>query len=426
MVEKTTSAGGALDDIRVIDLSGHCGIYCTKLLADLGADVIRIEPPEGDPLRRIGPFYHDESDQEKSLLNYHFNTNKRSITLNLQSDGGLQILKQLIESADVMVESFQPGFLAEKGLGFEDIKSINPQLILVSITGFGQTGPYHHYKATDLVAQAVSGVLYTMGFPEDPPTSLGASQAYHMASANAAIGALMALYYRDATGQGQHVDISMQATALRMSEMAPFTYWIKGVSRGRTGLEYYRSLKDNYLCKDGRVVCSALGGAGADQMLEWMTSEGMAAELNTDKYAEVIALIKKATVGDASTRRLQDEFVDEVHHIEDVWQDFLMTHTREELFVGAQTRGVRLFPVNDAKSVVEDIGLNERNYFVNVEHPELGTKLKYPGPPYRLSKTPWKISKRAPMIGENNMEIYSNELKISEETINSLKNKGVI
>ena len=425
-METKNTKENALGDIRVLDLAGPSGLYCTKLLSDLGADVIRIERPGGDFTRRIGPFYNDEPHPEKSLYHFHFNTNKRSITLDIDSEEGRQILKRLAKTADIMVETFAPGHLDSMGLGYTQLKEINPEIILVSITGFGQTGPYKDYRVSDLTGLAVGGVLYTMGFPEDPPTSLGGSQAYHMASANAAIGALIALCNRDLGGGGQWVDVPIQGTVLRMSEMAPFTYWIKGTSRGRTGLEYYRSLRDNFPCKDGFVVCSALGGAGADRMLEWMESEGVVADLKSEKYAEVISLMKKATIGDAATRRLTQEFKEEVRHIEEVWQAFLMTHTREELFVGAQTRGVKLFPVNDAKSVVEDVGLKERNYFVDVHHPELGKSLKYPGPPYRFGETPWEISRRAPRIGEHNIEIYEKELGISRDQLAVLKAANVI
>ena len=424
-----------LDDVRVLDLAGPSGLYCTKLFADLGADVIKIELPGGDPVRRIGPFFHDEPHPEKSLYFFHYNTNKRSITLNIETKDGQEILKKLVKTTDVMVETFAPGYLATKGLGYPVLKEINPRLILVSITGFGQTGPYKDFEASDLIGLAMSGLLYTIGFPEDPPTTLGASQAYHVASANAAIGALMALYNRKVTGEGQWVDVAIQGTALRLSEMAPYTYWLVKSNRKRSGLEYYRGLRDIFPCKDGRVVCSALGGSGVEKMLEWMESEGMAADLRDEKYKKVIeVMIGGSMYGkgkhdnirmDLAAASLRD-FPEEVRHIEEVWEAFLMTHTMEELFVGAQERGVRLMPVNDAKSIVEDIGLKAREYFVNVEHPELGETLKYPGPPYRFSETPWKISKRAPLIGEHNIEIYEHELDFSKEQLAILKSANVI
>jgi len=415
----------ALNDIRVLDLTGPSGVYCTKLLADLGADVIKIEPPGGDPMRQIGPFYHDEINPELSLYFWHFNTNKKSITLNINTIDGRELLKKLIKTTDILVETFSPGYLDSLGLAYGNLRAINRGIILVSITGFGQSGPYSNYKSSDLIGLAMSGILYTIGFPEDAPTSLGASQAYHMVSSNAAIGALMALCYRHATGEGQWVDVPMQGTNIRMSEMVPFTYWISGKNRYRSGLEYYRMRRDIFNCRDGRVVCSALGGAGAEKMLEWMESEGMVADLRDDKYAPVIAIIMGASMyGKGSQQKIRLEagkglrdYPQEADHIDEIWEAFLKTHTREELFIGAQARGVRLMPVNDAKSVIEDIGLKERGYFVDVAHPELNEVFKYPGAPYRFSDTPWGISKRAPLIGENNSEIYKKELGFSDEQL---------
>jgi crotonobetainyl-CoA:carnitine CoA-transferase CaiB-like acyl-CoA transferase len=429
------SKDSALSGVRVLDLAGPSGQYCTKLLADLGADVIKVEPPGGDPTRCHGPFYHDEPHCEKSVYFFHFNTSKRSISLDIENPDGREILKRLVEKSDILVETFAPGYLAEMGLGYEDLKKINPRLIQVSITGFGQTGPYKDYESSDLVGMATCGLLYTVGFPEDPPTTLGAQQAYHMASTNAAIGALMALYNRDVTDLGQWVDIAVQGTALRLSEMAPYTYWLVGSYRKRSGLEYYRGLRDIFSCKDGRVVCSALGGSGAEKMLEWMESEGMAADLRDEKYSMVMAVMTGGSFYgkgsqdkvrlDVASAKLQD-FPEEVRHIEETWEAFLMTHTREEMFVGAQERGVRLMPVNDVASLVEDVGLKAREFFVDVEHPELKDTLKYPGPPYRLTETPWRISKRAPLIGENNQEIYEGELGFSKEKLSLLKSAKVI
>ena len=277
----------------------------------------------------------------------------------------------------------------------------------------------------------------SVGFPEDPPTMLACSQAYHMASTNAAIGALIALYNRDITGEGQWVDIPMQGVLLRMSEFSAHNYWVSKAIRKRSGVEFYRGVRDFFPCKDGSVMCSALGGSGAEVMLEWMESEGMAADLRDEKYQTAIKLIVQGQpMGrgsqqnvrmDVSAQRLQQEDVRNVLcHIEEVWEAFLMTHTREELLTGAQKRGVRLMPVNEANDIVEDIGLNARGYFVDVEHPELGASLKYPGPPYRLSETPWRISRRAPLMGEHNIEIYEKELGLSKGQVAALKAANII
>lgn len=423
----------ALGDVRVLDLTSPTGAYCTKLLADLGADVIRIEPPGGDPTRRLGPFFHDEPDPEKSLYFFHFNTNKRSITLSLDTDEGRSIFKQLITTADMLVETFPPGHLESLGLGYDVLKEVNPRLILVSISPFGQTGPYKDFESTDLVALAMVGLAYTLGFPEDPPATLGASQTHHMASANAAIGALMALHHRDVTGQGQWVDVPVHGTCLRMAEMVALMYWLQGTNRKRSGFEYYRGLRDLFACKDGYIICSVLGGAGADTVLRWMETEGRAQDLTEPACAEVIAAIKGVAPGRGTSHGDKKEggaklgdLREGMQHVEAVWQAFLMTHTKEELFVGAQTRGIVLMPVNTVKDIVEDIGLQARSYFVDVVHPELGQSLTYPGPPYRLSETPWQISRRAPLIGEHNREIYEGELGLSKEEVERLQAGGVL
>lgn len=422
----------ALDDIRVLDLSGPNGVYCTKLLADLGADVIRVEQPGGDPSRKLGPFYHNEPDPEKSLHFFHFNTNKRSVTLNLETEAGRKIFKDLVQTADIVVESFAPGYLASLGLDYETLKVNNPRLILVSVTWFGQTGPYKDLQGSDLITQAMTGLMYTIGFPEDPPAAVGASQTYHMAAAHAAMGALMALFNRDISGQGQWVDLPVQGACMRMADMVGLMYWIEGTIRKRSGFEYYRGLQDVWRCKDGYIICSALGGAGADVILEWMDSEGLAADLLTERYADVVAAIKGVAGGSRGGKdkkgkkplKLRD-LEEDRKHVEEVWLAFLLTHTKEELFTGAQTRKVVLMPVNTAKDVAEDIGLKERQYFVEVEHPHLDDKLKYPGPPYRLSKTPWSIRRPAPRIGEHNLEVYE-ELGFTREQLSALMASNVI
>jgi crotonobetainyl-CoA:carnitine CoA-transferase CaiB-like acyl-CoA transferase len=191
-----------LGDIRVLDLADQKGVYCTKLLADLGADTIRIETPGGDPMRHVGPFLHDEPDPEKSLYWFQFNTSKRGITLNLETADGREILRQLAGKADVMVETFPPGHLDEIGLGYSNLRQVNPGLVLTSITPFGQTGPHRDFKGSDLIAQAMGGLMYLAGFAEDPPYKLHGSQAYHSASVQAAVGTMVALNARELTGRG--------------------------------------------------------------------------------------------------------------------------------------------------------------------------------------------------------------------------------
>ena len=356
-----------LGDIRVLDLADQKGVYCTKLLADLGADTIKIEKPGGDPMRHIGPFFHDEPDPEKSLYWFQFNTSKRGITLNLETADGREILKKLVRTADVMVETFPPGYLDEMGLGYSVLKEINPGLVLTSITPFGQTGPYRDFKASDLIAQAMGGLMYLAGLLEDPPHKLHGSQAYHSASVQAAVGTVMALYARELTGRGQQVDVSMQESVLMSQETAIPSYDLRKVVRRRVSAET-RVIPGVglYPCKDGYIWSWVLAGAGVgwDVVNDWLDSEG---------------------------------------------------------------RRIMMVPVQSPKDLLESPQLEALGYFVDVEHPELGMSLKYPGAPcYHISDAPWRISKQPPLIGEHNFEIYEGELGFSREQLATLKQEGAI
>lgn len=427
----TEDSKAALWDIRVLDLTDEMGVYCTKLLADLGADVIRVENPKGDPVRSRGPFFQDKVNPELSLFHFHFNTNKRSITLNLENVDGRDLFKKLVKTADVMVETFPPGYLKKLGLGYAFLRKINPGLILASVTGFGQQGPYSKYKAPDIVGVAMGGLMYLGGNPGEPPFYPGAFQGYHLASVDAAIGILLALYHRDLTGGGQQVDISMQESVCEAIEYGMVVWDLMKTLRKRTGRRVYRDWNEVFPCKDGYIMCSPLGGGGWEKILEWMESEGMAADLKEPLYREALKVMAWGVMGGAVLppdidRDLLRKNPQIVEHVEEVWQAFLMTHTREELYSGCQERGVGLMPIYNAKDVAEDPQLSLREYFVDVQHPELGTTLKYIGAPYRLSASPWKIARRAPLIGEHNLAIYKDELGLSAQELVTLKENGSI
>jgi len=411
----------ALGDLRVLDLADEKGVYCAKLLADLGADVIKVEPPGGDPIRNIGPFFHDEPHPEKSLSFFALNTGKRGATLNIHTVEGRDIFQRLVETADVLVETYRPGYLDGLGLGYEALSRLNPRLIVTSITPFGQTGPWKDLKAPDLVAQALAGLMYICGFPEDPPNLLACSQAYYLASINAAVGTLLALYYRDLTGEGQQVDVSMQeAAALAQNPVIDQYNLHKAIFR-RTGLHLRFNMgRAAYPCKDGYVYFAPPHRRWGE-LVAWLDSEGMAQDLNEERWL------------DPEYRQR------EMRHIEEVWAAFLAVKTREQIsrapvhdtasVGGALTRQDRLVwgtPVNTTEDVLRDPQLLARGYFVDVDHPELDTTIRYPGAPYRLSETPWHIRCRAPMIGEHNLAIYEGELGIPRKTLVALKAKGAI
>jgi len=221
----------ALSDIRVLDLAGEPGWYCGKLLAELGADVIKVEPPGGDPGRRIGPFYHDEVDPQKSLYFFAHNTSKRSVTLNIATADGLALFRRLAATADVVIETFPPGFLESLGVGYQALAQARPGIIVASITGFGQSGPHSHYKAPDIVAVAMSGMMFLAGFPDEAPNRPYGNQSHYCASIQAATGILTALLHRDRTGEGQQVEVSMQEALSMNQETAMQTWDIRGELR---------------------------------------------------------------------------------------------------------------------------------------------------------------------------------------------------
>lgn len=421
-----------LGDIRVLDLSDEKGVYCTKLLADLGADVLRIEPPGGHPMRNLGPFFKDEPDPEKSLYWFHFNTSKRSITLNLENADGRELFKRLVKTADVVVETFSPGYLEKIGLGYEVLQELNPELILASITPFGQTGPYRDFEGSDLVAQAMGGLMYLAGFPEDPPHMLGCSQAYHSASVEAAVGTMIALYTREMTGKGQQVDVSLQESVLLSMETAMQHYDMRKEVRSRSAREDAIIPGIGlYPCSGGYIFSYVVAGfgAGLDVLVDWMDSEGMAGDLKDPKWDEVWELLAdmKQLVALASDPEALMARFEQFGQINGLLKTFLAGKDKQQIFDEASERRIMMTPVQDARDLTESIQLEALGFFIDVEHPELGQSIKYPGAPYyHISETQWRISKRAPLIGEHNLEVYENELGMSKKQLAILKSQGSI
>jgi len=394
----------SLGDLKVLDLAGPPGLYCTKQLADLGADVIKIEPPDGDPSRAIGPFYHNKVDPDKSLYWFHFNTNKKSVTLNIESPEGKKIFKKLVKGADIMVETFQPGYLDSIGLGYSTLKKLNPGLIMTSITPFGQTGPYKDFKASDLIGLAMGGLLFICGWEDEPPSRVGGSQSYHIASIHATTATLIALYHRDITGEGQHIDVSMQQCVAHSLQWVPQMYDLQKrimVRSGRLGVPLQE-------CKDGWTNFIAL--FDWDLLVDWLKSGGGAADLDDDKFKDMDYQIRPEVR----------------QHISEVTDAFTKSHDKRWVCEEGQKRGVIAIPCNNAKDVVENPQLVLRNFFVDVAHPELNDTLRYPGAPYRFAETPWKIKRRAPLIGEHNREIYCKGLGLTSKQMAALKEQGVI
>jgi|DewCreStandDraft_1066081.scaffolds.fasta_scaffold00775_35 crotonobetainyl-CoA:carnitine CoA-transferase CaiB-like acyl-CoA transferase len=431
---------GPLSDLRVLELPGAVGAYCGKLLADLGADVIKVEPPGGDPSRRLPPFFHDEPHPDKSLYFFAFNTSKRSITLDIASADGRDVLRRLARRADVLIETFPPGYMDSLGLGYESLRQENPGLIYCSITGFGLWGPHAHYKASDLIAVAMSGMMYLAGFPEDPPNRPYGDQAHYCASIQACGGILTALCHRDRGGQGQLVEVSMQE-ALAMNQETAMQFWDlrqelrrrQGEGRRLPSGDWFRVPGiGTYECADGHVfLMIGVPGFGApiSVLIEWMAEEGKAEDLTSPEWKEVFSrldlrlLVQIYQGGDASAAQ---EWLPRFRHVDGVIERFVRGKGKQELYQEGQRRGLLVAPVNSPADVLADRQLNERGFFQAVEHPELGATIRYPGPPYRLHGTPARIWRRPPRVGEHNREVYVGELGLTEAELATLAGIGAI
>lgn len=397
-----------LSPYRVLDLTDEKGLFCGKLLADLGADVIKVEKPGGDPARKIGPFYHDEADPEKSLFWFAFNTNKRGITLDIETTEGQELFRRLVKTADFVIESFPPGYMDKLGLSYPSLEKTNPGIILVSITPFGQTGPYKDYKTSDLIAWAMGGHMYPYGDADRPPLHVSHhSQAYLHAALQAAGGALIALRHRQQTGEGQQVDVSIQEAVVRSGDTGTLNWDMRKVisRRGGGGWLRLQSQRRIWTCKDGYVLFFYHGGAQANRhnlpFIHWMDEEGMA-----DEFLKGI---------DWDTFNFAMASQDMLERIAAPTGKFLMNHTKAELLEEAVKRRFMLYPVSSTRDIMESVQLAARDFWVKIEHPELKTTITYPGAFAKASGAPPRIRRRAPLIGEHNREIYEHELALSGE-----------
>ncbi len=421
MIRTEHNKKGVLSTCRVIDLCDQRGQFCGKVLADLGADVIKVEPPGGDPARRIGPFYHNNPDLENSLFWFAYNNNKRGITLNIETKEGQEIFKRIVHGADFVIESFPVGYLGKYGLGYSDLRTVNPRIIMTSITPFGQTGPYKDYKASDIVGLAMGGLAYITGTPEGPPLQISSPQAYLLAAANAAAATMIAHYHREKTGLGQYVDVSMQACVAGVLANAVPTWLLSNViikrqgpfMVGRQGNVKIRLL---WQCKDGYVIFGVIGGRFGEktnqQVAEWIKDEGMA----PDFFKEI----------DWAALDMERQTQDAQYRIEEVIARYFVKYTKAELYDKALQASIMLCPLSSCKDNYENAQLRAREYWVNIEHSELGDVIAYPGAFIKASKTPCSLRHRAPFIGEHNEEIYRSELGLSMDDIDKLKMDAII
>jgi crotonobetainyl-CoA:carnitine CoA-transferase CaiB-like acyl-CoA transferase len=408
-----------LEGLRALDLTDEKGFLCGKILAELGVDVIKVEKLGGDPSRRTGPFWHDQADPEKSLYWMAYNSSKRGITLNLQTEDGKRIFRDLVKSSDFVIESFAPGDLDALGLGYSELRRIRKDVILTSITPFGQKGPYSRYQASDLVVMGMAGELFMTGDSDRRPVNISTPQACLHAGADAAVGSMLAHYHRRKTGEGQHVDVSMQQSAAWFLAQTIPHWEIDNLILGRVGT--FRTSSRGTLqrqvwpCKDGFIFFFMIGGQqGAKtcrQLVKWMDEEGMANEFLQNYEWERFDMA-------SATQELIDGISQPI-------AEFFKTRTKKEALDAAMSRNISICPLMGMQDLLVDPNLAARGFWAPMEHPELNTTIPYPKQFARSSENELATRSKAPLIGEHNNEIYK-ELGFSPEQIVELRNSGII
>ncbi len=413
---------GFLFDVRVLELADERGEFCGKLLAGAGADVVKIEPPQGNRTRHIGPFYQDREDPERSLHFWHYNFGKRGVTLDIAAPQGQEVLKALVPRFDVLLETYPPGYLAGLGLGFDDLKALNPGLIMASITPFGQSGPWRDWKASDLVHLALGGVMMNCGYDpmpngeyETPPIAPQMWHASHIIGNYTYMSIVAALLYREQTGSGQHLDASIHQAVSTCTEMdIPFfTYNRKPILR-QTGRHAGATIGVNPQAptKDGRLVwCSGgLGGPPAS-LIEMLDKHGMADDLTDPKYRE------EEHYRSPSGAR----------HIGAVVKRWVQTRKWDaELWKDGQRYGQHWAPIRKPEENIDDPHWRERKTFTEVYHEEIGRTLTYNGAPWLSETTRWRTGPRAPRLGEHTDEVLTQELGFSPARLDELRRQGAV
>ncbi|MFC1921275.1 CaiB/BaiF CoA transferase family protein [Chloroflexota bacterium] len=409
-----------LNGFRALDLTDEKGFACGKVLATLGVDVIKVEKPGGDPARNIPPFLNNSLDPEQSLYWLSFNTDKRSITLDLETKQGQDIFKRLVEKADFLIESHPPGYLDGLGLGYESLSLLNPRIIMTSITAFGQKGPYSHYKSCNLVASAMGGVLDSNGDPDRAPAIEAPNSVYFEAGATAALGTVMAHYYRQTTGEGQQVDVSLQECGASRDTTSLVVWQFDKRLLKRTGNKSLvggrRPSRWLWTCKDGYLFWTLRGGTmGArinPAMSKWFDESGI-----ENPYRLVENPVSLDMAG------LPEEILDT---FDAAIEKLFLMHTKQEIMEKAVNDGIQAWILSTPTDVLENPQPRARNFWVELNHPKSGGKLAYPGHYFLSSQTENYVRRPAPLIGEYNQEIYSTELGLSDNEITSLKESNII
>jgi CoA:oxalate CoA-transferase len=400
----------ALEGIRVLDLTRiYAGPYCSMLFADMGAEVIKIEPPEGELIRDNPPMVEQGKggphDRSRSGYFLTLNRNKYGITLNLKHPKALKIFKDLVKVSDIVLENYAPGVMKRLGIDYPVLKKINPRIILCSISGFGQTGPYSERMAFDVISQAMSGLMSITGHPDNPPTRVGTSLGDVNAAVHAAFAIMTALWHREKTGKGQQVDVSMLETMVAILEGGIVRWTIgKELLTPIGSMNPHEAPMAAFKCKDGYIIIATVGDE------HW---QRFCRAINRPDWAADPALQTKAQ------RWAKKYFIQE--EIEKVTTKYTLKEVSEMM----DRERVANSPILNIKEVVEDPHLKERGYFVDIEHPVIG-KAKIPGIPFKMSETPGGVERPSPLVGQHNELILGKYLGIGKGEIDRLKGEGAV
>ena len=408
-----TGPTGPMHGLRVVELCDEIGEFAGKLLADMGADVVKVEPPGGSRTRSYAPFLGDEPHPDRSLHFWHYNTSKRSVTLDLDADEGREAFRALVAGADVLVEDRAPGWMAERGLDYGDPRGGNPGLIHCAITPFGRSGPRAHDPATDLTILAGAGPVWSCGYDDHsiPPVRGGGNQGYQTGCHWALISILTALLHRDGGGDGQFIDVSLHAASNVTTEAGSYQWLVAGETvRRQTGRHagVRPSGPTQVQARDGVWMNTGLFPRRPHEfrtLIDWMRELGLFEAYEQSPLLETAAAM--------------DRMLDMARAAEDEAEAALLSAGREamiflvqrmdayDFFYGAQERGFQVGIIHAPEDVIEDPHFVARGFPTEVEHPELGRSFVYPGAPYAFRGSPWAITRRPPLTGEHTAEVLA-------------------
>ncbi|PZC51119.1 MAG: formyl-CoA transferase/CoA:oxalate CoA-transferase [Chloroflexi bacterium] len=404
---------GLFGNIRVIDLTTDvAGPFATKLFADYGADVIKVEPISGDISRQMGPFHEDDPHPEKSLSFLFLNCNKRGITLNLETRLGQKILRELIKDADLLIENNPPGHMEKLGLGYTDLEKINPNLVMTSITPFGQTGPYKDFSGNDLIYYAFGGQMYISGAYDREPLKHGTPQSLYLGGMVAAYSTAGALFARRALGSGQYIDLSL-------SEVMAADQFQTIVRYGFSGEVTRRSPKNDAGDPKGTTFNGIVPAKDGYIRLSASPPNRLYPRSGGTPWKEYADILGEPELGE------QLENANNTTDRDKILLPVISDIPKFEYFHNLMTKDWNAAVVQTPEDLSNCPHLEERNYFTEIEHPVVG-KIRFPGEIIRFPESPWNLRLPAPLLGQHNSVVYGEELGYSENEIVQLKQMGSI